>query len=137
MTTLKLARSVAARAAVVAVVVPSDRLKDTGVDKRLLTRLRFEGKPGQSATVTGESPAVTTVGGVAKSGEVTPTAVRRAVATAVRSLASHKVLVVDLSLVEGDDESATNADAVAQAGTEGAGLAAYRFDRYKSDNDAP
>ena len=57
MTTLKLARSVAARAAVVAVVVPSDRLRDAGVDKRLLTRLRFEGKVGQSATVTGEPSA--------------------------------------------------------------------------------
>ena len=138
MTTLKLARTASARAAVVATLVPSDQLRSSGVDKRLLTRLRFEGKPGQTAMVTGETPAVHLLVGVGPSLEVDTTGVRKAVAAAVRALSSDKTVVIDLSLIDLSlSDADLTADDLAQAAAEGAGLAAYRFDRYKAENDDP
>jgi len=138
MTTLKLARSASARAAVVATLVPSDRLRDSGVDKRLLTRLRFEGKPQQIATVTGESPTVHVLAGVGPKVAVDTTTVRKAVAGAIRALAGHKSVVVDLSLVDlSASDADVTADELAQAAAEGAALAAYRYDRFKSPSEDP
>jgi leucyl aminopeptidase len=134
MINLKLSRTANARAAVVAVLVPSDQLRAAGVDKRLLTRLRFEGKAGQTATVTGDTPAVTVLAGVGPSAEVTTTVVRKAAASAIRSLHSHKSIVLDLSLLDG---GVLPADDLAQAGAEGAGLGGYQFAGYKSAADDP
>ncbi len=138
MITLKLTKSPNARAAVVAVVAPSDKLKATGVEKRLLTRLRFEGKAGQSATVTGDAPAVTVLAGVGPSVDVTTTGIRKAVAGAVRSLSSHRTVVVDLSLLDlALIDADLSADDVAQAAAEGAGLAGYQYAGYKSRPRTP
>ena len=138
MTTLKLTRTANARAAVVALVVPADRLRACGVDKRLLTRLRFEGKPGQTATVTGDTPAVTLLVGAGPSVDIDTTAVRKAAAAAVRGLGSHKSILLDLSLVDlSVSDADLTADELAQAGAEGAGLGAYRYDRFKTADDDP
>lgn len=138
MTTLKLTKTVGARAAVIATIVPSDRLRDSGVDKRLLTRLRFEGKAGQSTTLTGDTPAVHVLVGIGPSVGIDTTAIRKAAAGAVRALASHKTVVIDTSLIDlSASDADLTADDVAQAAAEGAGLAAYRYDRYKSPTDEP
>jgi leucyl aminopeptidase len=138
MISLKLTRTVNARASVVAVVVPSDKLRAAGVDRKLLTRLRFEGKTGQVATFTGDVPAVTVLVGVGASVDVGTTAIRKAVAGAVRSLGSHKSVIVDLSLLDlSIIDADLSSDDVAQAAAEGAGLAGYRYEAFKSSNDDP
>ncbi|MFN8050868.1 MAG: leucyl aminopeptidase [Acidimicrobiales bacterium] len=138
MLSLKLTKSPNARAAVVALVVPSDRLRASGVDKRLLTRLRFEGKAGQVATITGDTPALTILVGIGPSVDVTTTSVRKAVAAAVGALSAQKSAVVDLSLVDLSLADADlSADDLAQAAAEGAGLTAYRYEEYKAPKDDP
>ena len=132
MTTIKFARTVPARAAVVAVLVAEDNLKATGIERKLLQRLSFTGAAGQTATITGESPAVTLLVGVGSSEALDQSSVRRAVATATRALSTHRSIAIDLSLLVGTSD----ADSIAQAAAEGSRLGAYRFDRYKSPKDA-
>ena len=115
------------------VLVASDRLRDAGVDKRLLARLGFPGEVGQSATVTGETPAITVLIGIGPIDEVDPAAVRRAVARFVRAVARHKSVTLDLSAIEGR----LDPDEAVAAATEGAVLGSYRFDRYKAASDDP
>ena len=137
MITLKLAKAVAARSAVVVIPVSPDTLRATGIDKKLLARLDFEAKPGQAATITGDAPTITVLVGLGDSSEVTTTSIRRAVGQAIRALAKQRGVVVDLSLVATaeDDEDGLSADDVAQAAAEGAGLAAYRYDRFRTPTD--
>ncbi len=133
MITVKLAKNASARGAVLGVLVASDRLRDCGVDRKLLTRLGFTGAVGQVSTVTGDVPAVTVVVGVGPSDSLELAEVRRAAARFVRAVSRHKSVALDLSVVDGR----LDADAAVAAATEGAVLGAYRFDRYKRETDDP
>ena len=144
MTTIKFARTVPARTAVVAKLVPQEQLKATGVDRKLLQRLQFSGGSKDSATITGDAPAVTVLVGLGPSADLDAAGIRRAAAQAVRSLASHRSVVLDLSLIDAAEDEAVGeggdarlaGHAIGQAAAEGAALAAYRFERFKSPTEA-
>ncbi|MCO5313845.1 MAG: leucyl aminopeptidase [Microthrixaceae bacterium] len=134
MTTLKHARTLSTRTAVVARLVPSDALDAAGVDAALLKRLSFKGEAGQSATVTSEGTVIRLVG-LGASGEVNPTAIRKATANAVRELSGHASVAVDLGVLA--TSASLDLEAVVQAAGEGAALGAYRFTEYKAASDTP
>ncbi len=123
---IKLARS-PGRAAVVGRLVPSDRLKMAGVERKLLTRLSFDGSVGASAVVTGDDPAVTVLVGVGESGDVSADVIRAAAAAFVRAVTSHATVALDLTAVE----DLIDIDTAVGAATEGAMLAGYTFVTYK------
>ena len=79
MITIKSTRSLAARTAVVARLVPSDALERSGVDAKLLARLGFTGEDGSSVTVTGDTPAITLLVGVGASDRITAELSERAI----------------------------------------------------------
>lgn len=127
---VKLARS-AGRAAVVGRLVTEDDLRASGVDRRVLKRLGFSGGVGETATVTGEDPAVTILVGVGPSGEVTASGVATGAATFARMCDQHRTVSLDVSTIDALDV----ADLIA-ASAEGLATGAYRFEAHKSaDSD--
>ena len=113
MITIKSTRSLAARTAVVARLVPSDALDRSGVEAKLLARLGFTGEDGSSVTVTGDAPAITLLVGVGASDLINAESVRRGAALAVRALARHPKVVLDLGPVEDGAIEVTLTDAAA------------------------
>ena len=128
---VKLARK-PGRAAVVGRLVPSDRLAASGIDRKVVNRLAFDGSAGTSVTVTGDEPAVTVLVGVGESSELSTDGVRTAAATFVRAALRHATVVLDLTAVEG----LIDVDPLVSAATEGAVLAAYSFTTYKDADDS-
>ena len=134
MITIKSTRSLAARTAVVARLVPSDALDRSGVEAKLLARLGFTGEDGSSVTVTGDAPAITLLVGVGASDLINAESVRRGAALAVRALARHPKVVLDLGPVE---DGAIEPSVAAGAAAEGAALGGYRFDTYRAPSKDP
>ena len=138
MITVKLARATTARGAVVGRLVASDRLRECGVEKKLLQRLGFTGAVGETVTVTGEAPAVTVLVGVGPSGSLDAPHVRRAASQFARAVTRHRAVALDISVIDGAGaDGALDADAAVAAAAEGAALGSYRFDRYKRESDDP
>ncbi|NLA34311.1 MAG: hypothetical protein GX868_01330, partial [Actinobacteria bacterium] len=135
MTFLKLSRTMGTRPAAIVQFVPAEALADTEFDLNLLKRLSFEGKVGQSATLT-SGPSVVVLCGAGEPGEITTTDLRKAMANAVRALSAHPTVVVDLSLAAPMLIEHLTADDMVQAIGEGGGLGAYHFGTYKTSDKA-
>jgi leucyl aminopeptidase len=139
MVSIKIAKSVPARAAVVLRVVAAEQLRLAGSDPKLLKRLGFDAAVDACVQLTGDTPAVTVLVGLGPLEEIDASVVRRATAIGVRSLLTHPSVVIDLSLLDavGSGDGGADIEALIGAAVEGAGLAAYRFDRYKAASDKP
>ena len=103
-----------------------------GLDLGHLEARGFTAKPGEALSLPGADGETVVAVGVGEAAEVTPDVLRRAAASAVRAAWKRSSLALTLldALPQGGDQ-ATAAGAIA----EGAGLAAYRFGRFKSDPD--
>ena len=102
----------------------------SGIDVEDLVARRFDGKVGETATVAvAGAPTVVAVG-VGDTSEVGPDVLRRAAAALVRAAWKRGSAATTLL-----DATPPGVDrlAAARAVVEGAGLASYRFTRYKSD----
>ena len=102
-----------------------------GLDIAQLGARGFEGKVGETLSLGGDGPTVVAVG-VGVAADVTPDVLRTAAAALVRASWKRRSLatnLLDALPPDGDRALATRAVA------EGAGLAAYRFTRYKSEPD--
>ena len=102
-----------------------------GIDVGQLSARGFEGKVGETLSLGGDGPTVVAVG-VGVAADVTPDVLRRAAAALVRASWKRRSLATTLldALPAGGDRGLAS-----RAVAEGAGLAAYRFTRYKSDPD--
>ena len=133
--TCSISEAVPGEAEVVAVPVVSgpEVVGDAhGLDVAHLEARGFTAKPGEVLTVPGAGGETVVAVGVGDRTDVTPDVLRRAGAAAVRAAWKRSSLALTLleALPAGGDVAAA-AGAVA----EGAGLAAYRFTRFKSDPD--
>jgi leucyl aminopeptidase len=132
--TFELAKRVPSGASAVGVAVPSDRV---GKGRRLpwgfLRAQGFEGRPDQVAVIADEDGVDTIVVGVGESGALDAAAMRRAAANFARAGRRRATLASRLHDAWGDTIPATTA---ARAFAEGASLAGYRFDRYKSAGES-
>jgi len=136
--TFALADSVPADVQVVGVPVFRDLTSPPGAgpepDRAYLTERGFEGKPGEALAVRGPDGGPTVVAlGMGEPGKVTAESLRRASACLVRS-AWRDTRAATTLLSAAPAGLAPDAAAVAVA--EGAGMAAYRFGRYKADAKA-
>ncbi len=103
-----------------------------GLELDQLKTRGFEGKVGESLALAGPGQSTVVALGVGDAGEVGVDVLRRAAAALVRAawkLTSGATTLLDAVPAGGDRAAAAGAVA------EGAGLAAYRFTRYKSDPD--
>lgn len=100
-----------------------------GLDLAHLEAQGFTAKPGETATVPGAGGTTVVAVGVGDADDVSPEVLRRAGAGAVR--AAWKRTSLTLALL--DAAGHLDADLAAGAVAEGAGLATYRFTRFKSD----
>ncbi|MBW3611057.1 MAG: leucyl aminopeptidase [Actinobacteria bacterium] len=101
-----------------------------GVDLEQLQARAFEGKVGETATLAGEGGNTVVAVGVGGADDVDADVLRRATAALVRAVWKRRSVattMLDALPAGGDRARATRAVA------EAAGLAAYRFTRYKSD----
>ncbi|MDP8953742.1 MAG: leucyl aminopeptidase [Actinomycetota bacterium] len=101
-----------------------------GVDLDQLQARAFEGKVGETVTLVGDGGATVVAVGVGDADDVGAEVLRRATAALVRAVWKQRSVattMLDALPASGDRARATRAVA------EGAGLAAYRFTRYKSD----
>ena len=133
MITVKVAKAVPARAAVVVRLVTAESLAGSGVPETVLERLAFTAEAGASLATSTETVEWLTLVGVGAAADLTAAGVRRAAAIAVRAVATHPSAVIDLSLLEAAGAESPSADSLGQAAVEGAHLGAYRFDRYKTE----
>jgi leucyl aminopeptidase len=92
----------------------------------------FEGKVGESLSLPGTGHTTVIALGVGEAGDVTPDVLRRAAGALVRAAWKRATAATSLldAVPAGGDQAAA-----ARAVAEGAGLAAYRFTRYKSEPD--
>ncbi len=132
MVAVKLAKKVPACAAVSGALVASDRLADSGVDKRSLGRLGFKGDVGQTVLLPGADGAIQVLVGVGKRADLDSTTLRKAGAAFARAVSDQRSAVLVLGEVAGELDAAE----VTQAVTEGVLLGGYRFDAHKSKPDA-
>ena len=102
----------------------------SGIDVDDLVARRFDGKVGETVTVAGSGAATVMAVGVGDASEVGPDVLRRAAAALVRAAWKRGSAATTLL-----DATPPGVDrlAAARAVVEGAGLASYRFTRYKSD----
>ncbi len=116
-------------------VVIGDVSVPVALDRELSGRRGFKGKVGRTLVSlgSGDSPAVVYVGG-GVAGKFTPETLRRVAAAFVRGAgrSGAAVMVLPASLTEPGDDGDRRA---AQAVTEGAVLATYRFVGHKSEDD--
>jgi leucyl aminopeptidase len=128
----ELAKAVPAGASAVGVAVASDRVGELDLPWSFLRAEGFEGKTDQVAVIPGdEGPDIIAVG-VGESADLDNTAMRRAAANLVRAGRRRESLASRLH--EAWPENAPTAG-LARAFADGASLALYRFDRYKSKGD--
>ena len=104
----------------------------SGVDVAELAARRFEGKVGETVVLPGPGGTTVVAVGVGDVAEVGLDALRRAAAALVRS--AWKRSSAATTLLDATPPG-VGRGAAAQALAEGAGLASYRFTRYKSDPD--
>ncbi|MER3396213.1 MAG: leucyl aminopeptidase [Acidimicrobiia bacterium] len=104
---------------------------------RFIRAFGFKAEKGETLVLPSEAlggktraPRVMLVG-VGKPGTLTAQTIRETSAAVVRSAKNAKTIATTLWKV---DESVVDAPAALRATAEGAGLASYRFDRYKSSN---
>jgi leucyl aminopeptidase len=100
-----------------------------------LKALRFDGAPGNVARIPtrgAAKAAIVLVVGIGEPGEVTLESLRRGAGTAARNALKDTSLAV---VVPGDLLEGTEAADVAQAVAEGAGLGAYAFTVYRTQDD--
>ena len=103
-----------------------------GLDIAHLAARGFKAKAGETLSVPGPNGTTIVAVGVGDAGDVTPDVLRRAAAAAVRASWKRSSLALTLlDALPGDGDPGAGAGAIA----EGAGLAAYRFTRFKSDPD--
>ncbi len=103
-----------------------------GLEVDQLAARSFEGKVGETLSLPGQEAATLLAVGVGPAEEVDADVLRRAAAAVVRAgwkRRSVATTLLDAVPAGGDPQAAVRAVA------EGAGLAAYRFTRYKSDPD--
>ena len=98
-----------------------------GLSRAALTAAGFDGKPGQTLVIPAAAGATTIAVGVGDPSELTAATLRTAAAAAVRAAGSRASLATTLADLPGVD-----AETAACAVAEGALLAAYRFQQYKS-----
>lgn len=129
--TVQNAKKVPARAAVVARLIASDRLADSGLDKQLLGRLTFAGNVGQTLVMPGEGRSATVLVGAGKAAEITTNVLRRVGAAVAKAASGFPSLVIDHGPLTAtlDDPAG-----VTQALTEGVMLGGYRFDRHRGES---
>ncbi len=103
-----------------------------GVEPAQLEARGFEAKVGETVTLAGRGDATVVAVGVGPAADVGPDVLRRAAAALVRAAWKRSSMATTLlaAVPDGGDRATA-----AQATAEGAGLAAYRFTRYKSDPD--
>ncbi|MDP9007069.1 MAG: leucyl aminopeptidase [Actinomycetota bacterium] len=103
-----------------------------GLDPDELSARRFEGKVGETLALAGPGPTTLVAVGVGPAADVAPDVLRRSAAALVRAAWKRgSAATTLLDAVAAGLDRAVAAGAVA----EGAGLAGYRFTRYKSDPD--
>ena len=131
---IELSRDVPPAVDAVVVAVTAEGLDtDPGLPRGFLAAQGFEAKVDQAVVWTGgEGPAVIYVG-VGAAGALGPAAIRRAAAAGVR--AAGRRAWIALRLLEVVEPSAR--PPAAQALAEGASLAVYRFERFKSEPGPP
>ncbi len=98
-----------------------------GLSRAALTAAGFDGKPGQTLVIPAAAGATAIAVGVGDPSELTAATLRTAAAAAVRAAGSRASLATTLADLPGVD-----AETAACAVAEGALLAAYRFQQYKS-----
>ncbi len=103
-----------------------------GLDPGELSARRFEGKVGETMALAGPGATTLVAVGVGPAADIAPDVLRRSAAALVRAAWKRDSAATTLlDAVPAGLDRAAAAGAVA----EGAGLAAYRFTRYKSDPD--
>ncbi|MBW3643510.1 MAG: leucyl aminopeptidase, partial [Actinobacteria bacterium] len=103
-----------------------------GLDPGELSARRFEGKVGETMALAGPGATTLVAVGVGPAADVAPDVLRRSAAALVRAAWKRDSAATTLlDAVPAGLDRAAAAGAVA----EGAGLASYRFTRYKSDPD--
>jgi leucyl aminopeptidase len=132
---VSLAAEIPRGADVIAVPVASGPALISGGHDLDLEQLRaraFEGKVGETASLAGDGATTVLAVGVGPADEVDADALRRAASAVVRATWKRRSVATTLldAVPAGGDRPLA-----ARAVTEGAGLAAYRFVRYKSDPD--
>ena len=130
--TFELARKVPAGASAVGVAVTSDGFGTGDLDWDFLRAQGFEGKRDQTAVLADREGPDTIVVGVGPSAALDTTALRRAAANMAR--AGRRRETIASRLVDTWPSAIDKAQA-ARAVAEGASLALYRFDRYKTNGD--
>ena len=134
-TTCNAAPSVPEGVDVVAVPVatgPSVVGDSHGLDVAQLDARRFEAKVGETLALPGADGTTVLAVGVGDADEVTRDVLRRAAAAAVRASWKRSSLALNLLAAA---PSGLDGQEAAAAVAEGAGLASYRFTRFKSDPD--
>jgi leucyl aminopeptidase len=130
--TFELAKAVPAAASAVGVAVASDHIGELDLPWAFLRAQGFEGKVDQIAVIPGVDGPDTIAVGVGDSAGLDTAAMRRAAANMLR--AARRRESVATRLHEAWPDSVPVA-ALARAFADGASLALYRFDRYKSKGD--
>jgi leucyl aminopeptidase len=106
-----------------------------GLDQAILEARGFEGKVGETLTLPGEGGRSVTAVGVGDPGELTPDRLRQVGAALVRSAWKQGSVATTVLDALPAGASADDRARAARALVAGAGLATYRFTRYKSDPD--
>jgi leucyl aminopeptidase len=130
--TFELAKTAPRGVDAIAVAVPSDRVGELTLPWDFLRQQGFEAKRDQVAVVHDPERADTIVVGVGDSSALDDTAMRRAAAALARAARRREAVASRLHEAWPDDASQPH---LAQAFAEGASLATYRFDRYKSSGE--
>lgn len=130
--TFELAKSVPAGASAVGIAVATDRFGDGDLDWEFLRAQGFEAKRDQIAVLSDRQGPDTIVVGVGESSELDLIGLRRAAANLAR--AGRRRETIASRLVDSWPSDIDKSQA-ARALAEGASLALYRFDRYKTDGD--
>jgi leucyl aminopeptidase len=131
--TFELAKDAPRHVGAIAVAVPSDRVGELMLPWEFLRSQGFEGKRDQVAVIHDPERADTIVIGVGDSSDLDVTTMRRAAAVLARAARRRDAVASRLHDAWPSDVSLAH---LAQAFAEGASLATYRFDRYKSSGDA-
>jgi leucyl aminopeptidase len=130
--TFELGKSVPPSASAVGIAVASDRVGELALPWEFLRSQGFEGKLDQLAVVADSGGPDTIVVGVGESSALDLAGLRRAAANLARAARRRDALASRLHEAWPDD---TDKAAAARAFAEGASLALYRFDRFKTTGE--